>query len=165
MSWKSKTGIGTRDTPVHLRAMAKQPDEERRLTASPAVGIFFVYENRLLIEGTPVEVAQPYGDFMGHAKGHPAFWADLQGGGTVPTDVEYDEVARGRVGFSVKEQMFQVFMDSCIMKNEDIVGQIARYLNLPPEARVSPRLDSHYTCPSCNKSRSQREQEETDWEF
>jgi hypothetical protein len=37
----------------------------------PRVGIFFVYETCLLIEGTPVNEAQPYGDFMGHAKGHP----------------------------------------------------------------------------------------------
>jgi hypothetical protein len=132
----------------------------------PRVGIFFVYETCLLIEGTPVNEAQPYGDFMGHAKGHPAFWKDLQRDNIVPRDVEYDEVARGRVGFAVKEEIFHIFMDKCILENNDLVAQIEHRLNLPSADTVPPTLDAHYHCPGCKKkTKEQLEEEEADWDF
>lgn len=118
------------------------------------------------MEGTPVNDAQPYGDFKGHANGHPAFWRSLQRDDVVPKDVEYDEVARGRVGFATREHVFHIFMDKCILDNKDMICRIARELNLPSEATAPPRLDSHYRCPGCKKkSKSQLQQEEADWDF
>ena len=72
----------------------------------PRVGIFFVYENCLLVEGTPVNEAQPYGDFMGHAGGHPDFWRNLQRNKNVPREVEYDEVPRDVWGTRRRKQSF-----------------------------------------------------------
>lgn len=132
----------------------------------PRVGIFFVYESRLLIEGTPVNDAQPYGDFVGHAKGHPSFWKGLQRDKIVPRDIEYDEVARGRVGYQKKEDKFYLFLDPCIMANRDIVDQIRRELNLPSAKTAPPMLDAHYHCPGCKKkTKEQLEEEEADWDF
>ena len=143
--------------------MNQRKGEQDSKGPRPAVGIFFVYEDRLLIDTTPLEEAQPYGAFMGHAKGHPRFWRDLQRNDVVPRDVEYDEVARGRVGFAAKERRFHIFMDRCILENTAMVSRIARELNLPPEATAPPLPDSHYRCPSCMKSKEQLEQEEEDW--
>ena len=132
----------------------------------PRVGIFFVYENCLLVEGTPVNEAQPYGDFMGHAGGHPDFWRNLQRNKNVPREVEYDEVPRGRVGYQKKDAKFYLFLDPCIMANLEIVDQIMCELNLPSADTTAPTLDAHYHCPRCKKkTKEQLEEEEADWDF
>jgi len=130
----------------------------------PRVGIFWLFAYHLLIDSTPLSAAEPYGDFMGHARGHHAFWNDLQRNGTVPPDVEYDEVPRGRVGYQKKEGKFYVFLDPCILANEAMVDRIKRELNLPSADTVPPMLDAHYHCPGCKrKTKEQLEREEEDW--
>lgn len=115
---------------------------------------------------TPVSKAQPYGDFRGHAGGHPDFWKDLQRDGVLPRDVEYDEVARGRVGYQTKENKFYVFLDPCIIANQKMVDQIIRELSLPSADTAPPALDAHYHCPGCEKkTKEQLEEEEADWDF
>lgn len=130
----------------------------------PRVGIFFVFKNRLLIQCTPVNEAQPYSDFVGHAKGHPTFWRELQRENIVPREVEYDEVPRGRVGYQTKQDKFYLFLDPCIMANQEMVDQIKRELSLPSADTVPPALDAHYHCPGCKKkTKEQLEEEEADW--
>jgi hypothetical protein len=143
-------------------ALNERTHDQRSRKQLPKVGIFFVYKDHLFIEGTSVGKAQPYGDFKGHARGHPSFWKGLQHIGAGPREVEYDEVARGRVGFAAKQGIFQVFMDKCIFENRDMVDRIKHELNLPAEETAPPQLDSHYKCPGC-KSKEQSEQEEADW--
>src|SRR5260370_32445781 len=102
------------DSGVGMRKPTRAKPEMLETSPQPEVGIFFVYKDRLHIEGTLVSEAQPYGDFMGHANGHPAFWGHLGRIGVVPRDVQYDEVARGRIGYDIKERIFRAFMDKCI---------------------------------------------------
>ena len=150
----------------YYAAKNKASREQRKLGPLPSVGIFFVYDNRPLIDSTPVNEAQPYGDFKGHAKGHPDFWRNLQRNGIVPADVEYDEVPRGRVGFDNKEKCFLIFMDKCILENHGLVDRIRTSLSLPSASTAPPRLDSHYKCPGCKKkSVGELKQEEEDWDF
>ena len=150
----------------HFAAKNRASRDQRKFSPQPQVGIFFVYEGRLLMEGTPVGNAEPYGDFKGHKRGHPDFWQMLQRNDIVPQNVEYDEVPRGRVGYEVKEQKFLVLMDKCILENQCIVDQIGRDLNLRSSNTAPPRLDSHYKCPGCAmKSKAQLLKEEADWDF
>ena len=149
----------------HFAALNKRTRAARKLAAEPEIGIFFVYDGRLLIEGTQLSAGEPYGSFKGHAIGHPAFWHTLQRNGVVPTDVEYDEVPRGRVGYDMKELKFYVFADACIRKDSHMMERIEREMNLPSADTAPPAPDSHYWCPGCAKSRRQREQEEKDWDF
>lgn len=149
----------------HIAAGNKRAQAKGKISAEPEVGIFFVHNGRLFIDGTPVSEGQPYGDFKGHATGHPAFWRSLQRNSIVPTDVEYDEVARGRVGFSIKERRFYVFVDVCIKKNRRMMNRIKRELNLPSIDTLPPMLDLHYRCPGCMKNTKQRKQEDLDWDF
>ena len=124
------------------------------------------YENCLLVEGTPLKSAEPYGDFMGHANGHPDFWKMLQRNGTGPVEVEYDEVPRGRVGYQKKEGKFYAFLDPCILANPEMVDEIKRKLNLPSADTVPPMLDAHYHCTGCKKkTKAQLEEEEADWDL
>ena len=126
----------------------------------PEVGIFFVYDGKPLIEGTPVSEGEAYGRFKVHATGHPAFWHTLQRNGMVPTDVEYDEVPRGRVGYQTQERKFYVFADACIKKDSHMMDHIERDMKLPSASTAPPKLDSHYRCPGCMKSKNRREQKE-----
>lgn len=149
----------------HFAALNKGTQAKRKVAAEPEVGIFFVYDGKPLIDGTPVSEAEPYGKFKGHASGHPSFWRTLQRNSVVPTDVEYDEVARGRVGYDMKERKFYVFADACIKKNVRMMDRIQRDMNLPSQQTAPPRLDPHYKCPGCMKSKQQRKHEEADWDF
>ncbi len=84
-----------------------------------------------------------------HDKGHDAYWEELQVGGSVPRDVEYDECPRGRVCYDTKTKTFHLYLDRCILKRKEMVERIIRTMNLPPEILTETRLDSHYRCPKC----------------
>ncbi len=139
--------------------------QAKRTLTEPEVGIFFLYDGRLIIDGTPLSEAEAYGSFKVYDAGHPSFWRTLQRTGAVPSDVEYDEVPRGRVNYNTKDRKFYVFADACIMKDPQMIDRIKRELNLPLADTAPPKLDSHYRCPGCIKTEKQREQEEADWDF
>jgi hypothetical protein len=160
-----KADEAARPMPDQIAALNKHTQEKRKPATEPEVGIFFVYDGKSLIEGTRVSEAEPYGHFKGHATGHPEFWRTLQRNGVVPSDVEYDEVPRGRVGFDTRERKFYVFADACIMKDPQMIDRIKRDLNLSPADTAPTKLDSHYRCPGCMKSQKQRQEEEADWDF
>ena len=150
----------------HVATLDKRTLEQHKLSPSPDVGISFVYDGRLLIEGTPVHDSQPYGTFKGHERGHPEFWRTLQQNRTVPAEVEYDEVPRGRDGYATKEGTFHIYLDPCILANQELANRIVTALNLPQAATAPPALNSHFKCPGCKKkSKSQLQQEEEDWDF
>ena len=62
------------------------------------VGIFWIYDGRLIIHSTPLSRAEPYGDVLTHATGHIDYWTGLQERGAMPIEVEYEEPPRCRWG-------------------------------------------------------------------
>jgi hypothetical protein len=118
-------------------------------SSEPAVGIFFVRNNDLWVDSTPVHNAVPYGNMMAHDKGHDAYWQELQAFGVVPLDEEYDAISRGRVSFNTKTQTYHILLDNCILTNDAIVSDIFCAMNLPPKPATKIGLDSHYRCPGC----------------
>lgn len=136
---------------------------DRELPAEPRVGIFWAYNGRLLVDSTPVSEGSSYGDFKIHDLGHDAFWAIVQRNHLVPTDLEYDEIPRGRVGYNSKEQRFYLFADACILKTDHLMNGIRGDLHLPADIVVGG--DSHYRCPGCMDSRQQTFGEEQDRGF
>lgn len=158
--------VAAREMLDHFAELNKRTQLERKTAAQPEVGIFFVYENRLLSDTTPLSEAQDYGEFRGHGRGHDAYWGLLQRNDLVPWDVEYDEVPRGRVGYDKREGKFYIFLDKCIKSNPHIIAKIERDFSLPSSNTVPPKLDSHYVCPGCEKkSKEQLQREEKDWDF
>ena len=121
-----------------------------RRKAEPKVGIFFVIGKQLCIDGTPVCEAQAFAGMKTHELGHDVFWERLQACDEVSQNVEYDEIPRGRVCYSVPERTPYLFVDPCIKKDTEMIDRIIDELNLPSATKVE--LDSHYRCPACMPS-------------
>jgi len=127
---------------------ASRAEQIRSVAREPEVGIVWFLDGRLIIESTPVSCAECYADSLTHPKGHPGYWAELQAAGFVPSDLEYDEVPRGRAGYDTVQDQFFIYRDRCIPTKA--IRQIIRTLRLP-KAKVVVSLDQHYRCPRCMK--------------
>jgi hypothetical protein len=78
--------------PVNARPMLERfaapntrAQTQREKSTEPEVGIFFVYDGCVLIDGTPLSESQEYGEVMGHGTGHDSFWCTLQRNHLVPS--------------------------------------------------------------------------------
>ena len=125
-----------------------------------SVGIIFLFGNSVFIDSTPVSSAIPYGDLRTHEKGHPDYWQELQSHRAVPTDVEYDEVARGRVTWNPRKGIALLMLDRCILSRPDLVEEIRERMHLPGGTATEVSRDSHYFCPGC---RPQPKDDDEDW--
>jgi hypothetical protein len=140
--------------------LAKVDQEERRAqqqkeAAIPEVGIIFCVPSRrggdLWIESTPIDEAGEYGDFKIHENDHLNYWEKLCKEGFVPVK-EYDEVPRGRVVYDTSRRIFTLFLDRCILKNDDLVKRIMRCMHLPNTTKIE--TDAHYRCPHCLRNKT-----------
>ena len=123
----------------------------------PRVGIFWLIGNRLIIDSTPLNAAEPYGECLGHAKSHIDFWAERQALGEVPRDTEYEEHPRGRVVFNSKTERYSFCADRCILKKKSVVKRIMTAMRMPIE--MSDIIaDSHYRCFRCLERETAREE-------
>src|ERR1700728_549698 len=113
----------------------------------PQVGIFWLVGGKLLFDGTPVSAAEPYGVHLTHPRSHLEVWMLLQQSGTVPTDIEYEELARGRVTYNAKSRRFTLLADKCILGGEAISSKIMSAFCPPRGTRTG--TDQHYKCSSC----------------
>jgi hypothetical protein len=107
-----------------------------KMDPEPMVGIFWLLKNELVFDVTPVSLAEPYGDCVGHAKSHIAFWADLQRAGVISLDTEYEEPPRGRVVHNVRTGQYIVYADQCIRTKPTVVRRIIRDFSLPADSTV-----------------------------
>ena len=115
--------------------------------AEARVGIFWLLKERLVIHGTPLSEAEPYGEFRNDPRSHEQYWGDLQRDGIVPPGMEYEEPPRGRVIYNTPNQRFTLLADRCILQNARVVGEILRRLRLPKDTLT--QTDSHYRCSRC----------------
>jgi hypothetical protein len=127
----------------------------KREPPEPCVGIFWIYNSRLITDSTPLSQAEPYGDALTHATGHIDHWTALQERGAVPIDVEYEEPPRGRVGYNTKKKEFFMLADRCIINDAGAVQKIIAALHLPEDTEPFP--DFHYRCTKCLKRTRRRE--------
>lgn len=116
--------------------------------SEPRVGIFWLFNRRLVIDSTPVSAAEPYGDCLTHPRGHLRYWTMLQKSGQVPTEVEYEEPPRGRGLFDKRRDQFVLLADRCILNRRDVVNRIMAQMHLPPD-QTDLDTDSHYRCGRC----------------
>jgi hypothetical protein len=118
----------------------------------PHVGIFCLFNGKLIIDATPVSKAEPYGDHLGHAASHIDYWAELQRKRLVPPEIEYEEPPRGRVGYDNREERFLLRADRCILKKKALVIRIMQAINLPSSKTLTEK-DDHYQCEVCLRRR------------
>ena len=121
--------------------------------AEPQVGIFWLSDGNLVIDSTLLEKAEDYGTFKVHPGDHCSVWEKLRRGGTVPSDMEYEESPRGRVMYDTNTGRFGLLADRCILRNRGIVSEIISKMNLPRKT-TDKETDSHYRGSACLRSRS-----------
>jgi hypothetical protein len=113
----------------------------------PCVGIFWLVGGQLLIDSTPLEEAEQYGDFLTHPRGHAEVWERYRRDGTVYPESEYEEAPRGRVMYSSRTRKFTLLADRCILKKKTFVEKIKKEMGLPKDTIIEG--DSHYRCSAC----------------
>jgi hypothetical protein len=123
-------------------------DGKRSAAPEAHVGIFWLYNGKVIIDSTTLSDAEPYGDALTHSISHIDYWTALQERGDVPKYVEYEEQPRGRVVYDKRKEHFFLWADWCIASRIDVVGEIIEALNLPPD-KTSTGLDAHYRCAMC----------------
>lgn len=119
-----------------------------RKAGESMVGAFFVYNGEILVQGTPLSVDGLYGLFTSKTYDHDFFWKSLQRLGTVPRDIEYDDVPRGRVEYDINKKKFYVDADPCILKDRKALDKINREFHLPANIEEL-ECDPHYKCKEC----------------
>ena len=111
----------------------------------PMVGIFWLFNHRLVIDSTPLSEAEPYGECLTHGRGHLRIWTMLQKSGQVPLDLDYEWLPRGRVLFDRRRDRFVLLADRCILNRGALVKQIMASMHLPPD-KTDVDTDAHYRC-------------------
>ena len=119
--------------------------------AEPRVGIFWLVDDKLVMDNTLLSKAEDYGTFKVHPGDHCSVWEMFQRGGTVPADIEYEECPRGRVMYDTKTGRFRLLADRCILRNKDAIRRIMSAMNLPSK-HTDKGTDAHYRCSACLRS-------------
>jgi hypothetical protein len=113
----------------------------------PHVGIFWVHNDKLVIDSTPLSEAEAYGDHLTHPRSHLEVWTLFRRMSIVPTDVEYEEPPRGRVVYNTKTRQFTLLADRCILKDKSLVQELMSAMGLKKTTKMG--TDEHYRCSRC----------------
>jgi len=127
----------------------KQRRSSSASVSEPTVGIFWLVGEKLVFDVTPLSQAEDYGDFKIHSGNHVSVWERLRVTKIVPVEMEYEEAPRGRVMYDVKNHLFSLLADPCILRRKEIVAKIKREMNLPKGRSTSVDTDYHYRCHAC----------------
>lgn len=145
--------MSTKPDPLTIEAALNHVHEEKPVTqftgkpGGPQVGIFWLWNGRLLLEGVALAEAETYGRFLNYPDGHDDVWCRYQRVGVVPEEIEYAVPPRGRVLFDTVASSFLLYADACILRDERLINAIRDRLNLPAATTAEP--DEHYRCNTC----------------
>jgi hypothetical protein len=130
--------------------MAKSGTSSRK-TAKPTtearLGIFWLVNGRLLHDSVPLSESEQRGDYLDYPASHLDKWTEWLRSGKAPAESEYDEFPRGRITHDAKNNHFNLFADTCILKRKDLIAAIRNEFHLPK--RTSLGTDPHYRCHRC----------------
>jgi len=106
----------------------------------------------IVIDASLLAVAEPYGDFLTHSRGHYEIWEEWQRlrpaaltKRSVPPiilDHEYEDFPRGRIVYDTKTKLFIVYADRRLQHPNTIKDITERFDILPSQFVV--RSDAHY---------------------
>jgi hypothetical protein len=114
----------------------------------PQVGIFWLVKSRLIIDSSPLDQAEPYGEHVTHPRNHIDTWTQYQRIGKVPPECEYEEYPRGRVMHHTSSGEFTILADKCITDRKELVSEIKKTLHLHMR-KTKIGTDPHYRCFFC----------------
>ena len=134
----------------------KEPEVSRRTEG----GHLLAPGKHLVPASTPLNKAEPYGEFRNFPASYITFWERLQRDGIVRREMEYEEPPRGRVTYSTRTGQFEVLADRCIASDKPCTAIVIERLGLPRDTKVVTH--SAYTCAKClaTETTQQQEQEE-----
>jgi hypothetical protein len=121
----------------------------------PVVGIFWLVGRRLILDSTPLHLAETYGEWLNHAKSHIDRWGEMQQEGIVPREMEYEESPRGRVVYGRRTHEFTLLADRCILKSKTALARLFKQMRLPEGTIID--VDLHYRCFKCLRCSSPAE--------
>ena len=113
------------------RGLMQMTDVNECAISKPrCVGIFWFVRDgdrtSMIYDRTPIAMAEPYGDFATHPKGHYRYWETLKRRGSAslkrsgipeaPAWFEYEEFPRGRVVYNRTTDRFVVYVDAKLRK-------------------------------------------------
>ena len=119
---------------------------------APAVGIFWLVGDALLIDRSVLDDAEAYGDCITHAAGHYERWEEWQALGahrlaqlgypTLIASTEYEAWPRGRIVYEVPPARFILYADRRLQRPE-IVSALKTHFGLN-DSTVLIKNDAHY---------------------
>jgi hypothetical protein len=125
--------------------------------ATVSVGIFWLVPDSprapvLVTDKEPLAMAEPYGDFLTHPRGHYEVWSDwkhrgarflrAQGWPLAILTTEYEVFPRGRAVFHIPSNTFWIYADRRL-RNGPAIKAITASLGLSDEA-FEVKSDEHY---------------------
>lgn len=113
----------------------------------PRLGIFWLVNNKLLIDSVELSQSEQYYDYRNYPHSHIDIWEQWQRIGKAPPESPYEEYPRGRVTYDTKTKIFMLFADKCLLKRRDLIAKIKEELHLPN--KITLESDSHYRCFDC----------------
>jgi hypothetical protein len=153
---------------ANLLASIGQPAPERPLTAQtavitprvekaqkgrvPQVGLFFLVNGKLFINGPPWTEVPSVAGFRTGSVGHAEYWRRLKEAGATPKYMRYEACPRGRVKYDEASRRFTLFADRCIIMDKRLVSAIMNEFNLPMGTKSL--ADDQYHCPKCLRKRT-----------
>ena len=118
----------------------------------PSLGIFWCVAGILVIDRSPMDEGERYGDCLTHAGGHYDRWENWRALGAERLrsigfpdcieSTEYEEWPRGRIVYETLAKRFVLYADRRLQK-PSIIDALKRAFGLL-EAEVTVMSDSHY---------------------
>lgn len=119
---------------------------------TPAVGIFWLVDGILVIDRSPLDPAERYGDCLTHPAGHYDCWEEWRRLGATrlaklgyPVQIamtEYDEWPRGRIVYEITSQQFVFYADRRL--HDPKVTQTLKSAFGLTTSKITVRSDAHY---------------------
>jgi hypothetical protein len=144
-------------------------DKELREARVPRVGILYVIDPaiadpskrsdpELFMSDVSVREAESYADLKTYDRvDHYGYWNGtlrrmlVRGeDGQIYKNKDYDFFPRGRVVYDTKEDLYYLYLDRCLLKDQGMVSEIISAMYLP-RVKVSVKTDPHYKCRACNR--------------
>ena len=134
----------------------KEKNRIKNEARTPEVGIIYFINGELYIDGTPVREAEHYGEFLIHSKDHYTYWEEELSSSRSPIHLlaknkDYDYYPRGRVVYNTVGDRIFVYLDRCIINDEESVKKILSMMHLP-KTKSEISGDEHYQCAKCNRN-------------
>lgn len=107
------------------------------------VGIFWLFKGEVISDSIPYTLGEDYGDFKNGRSDHCTFWASIQRLSPEAARYEYDQVPRGRVVYSTRDDRFFVYGSETFVHHRRQKSLVLGEFNLPP-VKTTFRVDEHY---------------------